>query len=490
MVYVPRVKTLRGDMMIPIIFAALCVAVATAESSSVSSHSTASSNMREYEYPSTSYLGSKPNYGDLSTTSYISSDSSPYAKSDSRLYSAVDPSSDSNNNSEPRTSPGLSGSYYKSKYATDTVVNALRPTSFHGGSSSISSSSSPSSSSQSSSSSASLSDIQSNHYPGNSNDFASNHPSSSNDYASGSSSFTVGNYGQRAHHQAYMQAEAQQPEYVGSRPTGTIYGSYTGAEYPQTRPTAYAQHSGLSGPPMQQHTLGHYPSAEDYSSAVAAAPPPHYKTYIMSGAPSYPTSKYSTVLGAIKSLFGGGSGGPMLSDAASSPTHLSSYSSMGPSSSAYYSPSWMPAATHHMPVSASSATGVGTAPPSYYLGSGLAPSTSAYSKSYAPMRLMSGFAGSGVPGGKVIVVRDSGSAHLGASYQPTAGLLMASSTSYPVKSKISFGPSSAGPTYLASPSSLQSYTSGPPSSSFPTSYSSSSSFAGGHGGSPFLGYTM
>lgn len=99
----------------------------------------------------------------------------------------------------------------------------------------------------------------------------------------------------------------------------------------------------------------------------------------MSGSPSYPStssssSKYSTVLGAIKSLFGGGSGGPMLSDAASNAatSHLTSYSPFGSSSTGYYSPGLMHSGTHHMPVSASasSAAAVGPAPPSYYLGSG------------------------------------------------------------------------------------------------------------------------
>lgn len=84
----------------------------------------------------------------------------------------------------------------------------------------------------------------------------------------------------------------------------------------------------------------------------------------------------------------------------------------------------------------------------------LSPSTPAYTKSYAPMRLMSGYGGNGSPGSKVIVVRDSASAHLGASYPATAGLLMTSSNSYPVKSKISFGPSSGGPSYIPSSSSL------------------------------------
>ena len=118
----------------------------------------------------------------------------------------------------------------------------------------------------------------------------------------------------------------------------------------------FSARSSLGGPdyghhqPQQQQHHPSYNFGDDYP-----APSHGYKTYVMSSAP-----KYQSVFGAIKSLFGGG---PMMSDAAPSSTHVSPYSA--PSGPSYYSSSAM----HHPPASFPSSSAMSSGSPGYYFGS-------------------------------------------------------------------------------------------------------------------------
>ncbi|XP_031782317.1 uncharacterized protein DDB_G0271670-like isoform X2 [Nasonia vitripennis] len=513
-----------------ITFAALCVAVISAESSSVSSYSASPSNARDYEYSGASYhAGGNNKPAQYAAEAYITTGGgSAYAKSDSR-YSVESSSSDSN---DPRAS--ATSSFYKTKYGNEAVINSLRPTAFHASSSS--SSNSPSSSS--SSSSGSSDQLNPSHYGSSDYSSGSSRPSSSSSssgqsqYEGASSSaaaadYTAMAYGERSpseHHHPHHHSHISGPVYssaaaaelaagVSTGPSGpTVYTrEYSGSsglgEYAhQGRPTSYS-HGGPSSlsaseypSPQHAHPQYHhhhhqpqhaaYTSDEYPSQPMHSAPAHPYKSYVMSSPSSYPP-KYQSVFGALKSFFGGGS------DAAPSATHASSY----PSGPSYYSsPSMMhAAAAHHHPAPSPysgmpSSAAMSSGGPGYYFGPGPSASNSIYSKSYPSMRFVSGYgSGAGVgssPGSKIIVVRDSSGALHGPGY-PSTSALIGSPSSYMTKSKLSaFAPAGPGHAYISSvsPSSLA-YASGPPSSSYP-GYSSSPSFSSsGHGGSTFLGYS-
>ncbi|XP_011493934.1 PREDICTED: uncharacterized transmembrane protein DDB_G0289901-like isoform X2 [Ceratosolen solmsi marchali] len=454
--------------MLPIVFAALCVVTISAESSSINSYSSGPSSTRDYEYSGSGYSNEKPNYGDLGSTSFVTSSGSPYSKSDSLFVS--DSSTDSG---DPRAS--LTSSFYKSKFGSEAVVNAIRPSS--------------SSSSGSVTSSAPLEQagsryINGGEYPqGNSAGYYENNggaggvqpgASSASEYPG---SYASAGYRERGPSEHYRQPS----EYSQSRP---IYSGYSGVgEYTQLRPTSYSHGNPMASalvggeyPSAPHHHLHQHQQQQQQNHHHHREYPYIYKTYVTSStggsSSGGPSSKYQTVLGALKSLFtGGGSGG---SDPASSATHVPAY---------YSSNSAMHAAAHHGPTYSQSApTG-----PGYYFasGPGVSASGSLYSKSYPTMRFMSSGTNAS---NKIIVIRDNGSTH-SSSYSNNGGSITGASSSYPAKSKISnFAPSNTGYAYVAGSPSVLGYTSGS-SSGYPGGYSNGASFTGSHGGSTFLGYS-
>ncbi|XP_014216117.1 sialidase-like [Copidosoma floridanum] len=503
--------------MFSILATVLLMAVVSAESSSVRIYSSNPSGlMRDYEYHGNGYVAAKP----VSSYADIGSGGSPYAKIDSRY--STDSTSDSadlratsaNGGSSSTGGAGSTGgSFYKSKYGSEAVVNSLRPTYPAG-----SSSSSGSSSSGDPSSPGQQVQYSSVDYTANA---ASGAPSSSSSASSGDYSSNggfSGSYGDRSQefHQGHQQPHPSYSSGAGdleyhqqSRPASYL-GNYAGSpglpEYAPSRPTSYS-HGGLSGSVSSSLSVADYPGSsssghrhhpttssgfslpEDYSSGgiihgqAHGQPPlppmmPYMKTYLMSSGPSssssYP-SKYQSVFGAIKSLF---------SDASTSASHLPpSASSLIAAASSPSSPSgYYSAGAPHAPVAS---------PSGYYLSSGAGPSSLGYTKSYPSMRLVSSYGATGNTGmgGKIIVVRESPAGGHSPSYHPSsgAGLALGSGPSYPVKaSRVS--------AFASAPSGHPAYVSGAPSSmsythSYPGSYSSASSFSGGHGGSPFLGYS-
>ncbi|KAL7293754.1 hypothetical protein TKK_0012818 [Trichogramma kaykai] len=404
-------------------------------------------NYRDYEgYPT--YMSARPSNFEPSAPDYIS----PYSKSDHDVYQSesspenlyyndgvVSDTLSSSSSNEARTA------YYKTKYASESAANALRA--------------SPSPSTV-------INEIGG----GGGQNQPEYSPLQSAEYST-SASYSVGGYGERQqqqhqhqqpggsqpvnHHRPGEEAAGLASEYVkpSGNGGGAVYGTYSSnsqgvLEYPQ-RPSPFAHNS----PSQSEYSSpSHLPSTHTYTDYL----PHHAAAY-----KAYSAPKYQSLLGALKSLFGGGDS-PTVSATGHYPIYYS------PQSPASGLPPSAAASLHHPgPHGSPSVPVPAAAPPSYYY-SGAGPpsslgSNSPYSKSYMSMPTMrfvhgpspsspsisSGPYGGGPSGvgSRIVLVRDSSGAHTSAypSHLNPGGVMAPSAAYPPTRSRYYFSPASGGP---------------------------------------------